>query len=63
VAADETLRNYFAEHEDEIEGSFNVIAPAGHTIGNLRDDLKNWPQKIGRGCTDDDSARYQISKW
>lgn len=47
VEADAALKHYFASHEPEVEGWFNVIAPSGGTITHLRDDLlklagKDW---------------------
>lgn len=45
VAADSCLRSYFTEHEDEIEGWFNVIGPKDRTILELREDLKRLTMK------------------
>jgi hypothetical protein len=47
IDADFALKRYFELHEAEVESWFNVIAPHGGTILQLRDDLvklvnKNW---------------------
>jgi len=47
VEADAALKHYFAVHEPQVEGWFNVIAPGGGTITQLRNDLlklagKDW---------------------
>ncbi len=49
VDADAALKNYFQQHEAEIEGWFNVIAPHGGTIQQLRSEViklagKNWKE-------------------
>ncbi len=49
VAADQALRRYFSEHESQVEAWFNVIAPEGRTLAQLRNDLrtlnnKNWAE-------------------
>jgi hypothetical protein len=49
VAADMALKRYFQQHEAEVEGWFNVIAPRGGTIEQLRADVsklaaKNWKE-------------------
>lgn len=51
-AADAALLKYFRHHEDEIEGWFNVIAPAKGNITELRKELqtlgaKNWKKVHG----------------
>jgi hypothetical protein len=43
------LKRYFQQHEAEVEGWFNVIAPRGGTIEQLRADVsklaaKNWKE-------------------
>ena len=45
VAADQSLRAYFTEHEDEIESWFNVITPENKTITALRTDLRRLAAK------------------
>lgn len=40
VDADETLKQYFSQHKDEVEKWFNVIAPKHGTLGTLRADLR-----------------------
>ncbi len=52
VAADAALRRYFSQHESEVEGWFNVIAPRGRNLRALRDDLhslqtKPWKEILG----------------
>jgi hypothetical protein len=47
VRADQALKRYFLCHESEVESWFNVIAPKGGTIDQLRADLlklssKDW---------------------
>ncbi len=45
VGADAALKQYFAAHEDEVESWFNVIAPAGSSITDLRDNLRDLSNK------------------
>lgn len=45
LAADTALRRYFSDHEDEVEGWFNVIAPTSAKISRLRKELKALHQK------------------
>ncbi len=45
--ADAALKRYFKSHEAKVESWFNVIAPRGDTLKQLREDLvklagKNW---------------------
>ncbi len=47
VEADAALKRYFATHEAEVEGWFNVISPRDGTVRELREDVvklaaKNW---------------------
>ncbi|MCC6427997.1 MAG: hypothetical protein IT435_14395 [Phycisphaerales bacterium] len=47
VKADQALKRYFQLHESEVENWFNVIAPAGGTLKQLREDMvklagKDW---------------------
>jgi hypothetical protein len=49
LAADAVLQSYFSSRPKEIEGWFNVIAPAGKRLGVLRKELdtlkqKNWQE-------------------
>ncbi len=53
LAADTALRRYFSDHEDEVEGWFNVIAPTSAKISRLRAELKtlhqkDWNRVVGR---------------
>ena len=48
VEADRALKRYFATHEAEIEGWFNVVAPRRVTIEHLRDDLARLANKDWR---------------
>lgn len=45
LAADVALRQYFTNHEDEVEGWFNVIAPDGANLSRLRAELKELANK------------------
>lgn len=49
VEADLALKRYFDVHELEVEGWFNVIAPRGGTIRQLRDDLVKLVDKDWKG--------------
>lgn len=51
-AADAALQHYFETHDNDIEGWFNVIAPSGGKIAELRQELhllggKNWTEVHG----------------
>ncbi|KAA0217009.1 MAG: hypothetical protein DYG94_02105 [Leptolyngbya sp. PLA3] len=46
--ADQALKRYFQLHEGEIEAWFNVIAPEGGTLEQLRTDLKKLADKDWR---------------
>jgi hypothetical protein len=48
LAADAALKHYFATHENEVEGWYNVISPAGADITRLRDDLRTIADKDWR---------------
>ena len=49
LAADAALQSYFKSRVKEIEGWFNIIAPAGKGLAVLKDELdtlkaKNWQE-------------------
>ena len=45
VDADKTLQQYFAQHKDEIEDWFNVIAPTDGTLELLQTDLRTLAER------------------
>ena len=49
VDADVALKRYFKQHEREVESWFNVIAPRGATLQQLRKDLMKLVRKDWKG--------------
>ena len=49
LAADEALRRYFQVHESDVETWYNVIAPKGRNLGQLRSDLRSLADKDWKG--------------
>jgi hypothetical protein len=49
LAVDEALRRYFQVHESDVETWYNVIAPKGRNLGDLRSDLRSLADKDWKG--------------
>ena len=60
VEADEALRRYFMEHEDDIKTWFNVISPQNSTLGALQTDLQKIAAKDWGRTTNNDRGSQKL---